>query len=498
MLVAVAAPPLPRMGPGGEGAEPPPRRDWLELYGRLVGTPPPPNPRLGLFVAPPSPSADADDENAPSTPSPPSELQQRLPDEVLLHVLSRLGGADAPYALARVALVCRHFRLLASAPCLWERAAWRAFTAPAFQAGLGRRAQAEAQAQAEAEEERRRRWTEEQHQQQQGSVQAVAHAVWAAPAPTAAPPARQDRRPASLPPAPPAAAAFASGPAAVQRLLATKHRGSWRHLYLSTPRPRTDGVYVSRNTYVRVGARELRSASGSQTCHLVAYFRYWLFLPSSGALVYRTSPLPPYRVAKGLAQLAAAVERASGVGGGGWAAAADDDAWGDEELPPQAAPSSSSSNKMQQRPQQQSQQQHALVGRHAVRGADVLCAVAYPNSRRTEIRTRLALRSSGAEGSWNRVDVRTIESFDREDGTRSALDGGGGDRNNGAHEEEEDDADDALWQAALGVEAARGLSPEARRAHRRGLNPGVFVPWGEVMTTRLNDPPSKMDVFIPG
>jgi hypothetical protein len=193
-----------------------------------------------------------------------------------------------------------------------------------------------------------------------------------------------------------------------------------------------------------------------------------------------------------LAQLAAAVERAAGVGGG-WAAAAADDEWGDDELPPQAAPSSSN-NKQPQQPQQQ--QQHALVGRHAVRGADVLCAVAYPNSRRTEIRTRLVLRSSGAQGSWNRVDVKSIESFDREDGTRSALDGGG-DQNNGADEEEDDD-DDALWQAALGVEAARGLSSEARRAHRRGLNPGVFVPWGEVMTTRLNDPPSKMDGFIPG
>jgi len=147
----------------------------------------------------------------------------------------------------------------------------------------------------------------------------------------------------------------------------------------------------------------------------------------------------------------------------------------------------------------------------------VLCAVTYPNARRTEIRTRLELRCAGAGfggsgggdnsgrdnnnnhtfGSWNRLDIKSIESFDREDGTSAPLDGarrGGQD----GYDDEDDDEDDALWQAALGVEAAAGVSAEARRAHRRGLNPAVFVPWGEVLTTRLNDPPSKMDVFIPG
>jgi len=544
-------------------AEPPPRRDWLELYGRLVPPAVAPRARWAFAAAAPNADADADaDADGPGAGPPEiSELQRRLPDELLLNVLARLGGADAPYALAPVAAVCRHFRLLASAPALWEKAAWLAFTAPAFQAGLGGQAVGAGEHGEGADGDGGRQRQQQRHQQQQqqqqqaGGVVAVAHAVWApAAATSAAAAASRQPRPARLPPAPPAAAAFASGPAAVQRLLATRHRGSWRDLYLSTPRPRSDGVYCSRNTYVRQGCRELRSASGSQTCHLVAYFRYWHFLPRTGALVYRTSPLPPTRVARGLKELAAAVERrqaGGGWGGGGGGAGEEDGEGGgghvqrraqhspqpkqqqqwqqphqqqqqqqqaqqqqqqqqqaqrqqqqqqqaqqQQQQQPQQKQQQQTQHQAQQHQTQQQQQQPALVGRYAVRGTALLCAVAYPGARlRTEIRTRLALRCT-VPGAWNRLDVRSIESFDREDGTTAALAGQGG--GGGGAEDEEDDEEDALWQAALGTRAAAGVSAEARRAHRRGLNPAVFVPWGEVHTTRLNEPPSRMDVFIPG
>jgi hypothetical protein len=552
-MLMVTAPPLPRMGEEEDAtmaaAEPPPRRDWLDLYNTRVPAAAP-APRPCFFWAPPgrrpAPAAaanDDDDSDAsaadaldyhdddPQDRHHISDLQQRLPDEVLLNVMSRLGGPDAPYALARVALVCRHFRLLAAAPMLWERSCYLAFTAPAFQAGIGRRVGGGGGGivvgpggggmgggggsgvggggpTPPA-----------------GDLHAVAQAVWAPSHPSSSSSSHHHHRrrataaaPLLQPPSgPPVAAAFAAGPAAVQRLLATRHLGSWRHLYLSTPRPRTDGLYVSRNTYVRVGVRELRSASGNKTCHLVAYFRYWLFLPGTGRLVYRTSPLPPARVARGMARLGAAVERGGEGGGGGWWAGGDGEDDDDEAVAAaqqqQQQQSSSAKGQGQQQQQQQQQQQHALVGKHAVRGTSVLCAVTYPNARRTEIRTRLELRCSsssssaggglgagvggggGGPGSWNRLDVKSIESFDREDGTSAPLDGG---RRDGQEHEEEEDEDDALWQAALGVEAAAGVSAEARRMHRRGLSPAVFVPWGEVLTTRLNDPPSKMDVFIPG
>ena len=49
-------------------------------------------------------------------------------------------------------------------------------------------------------------------------------------------------------------------------------RGSWRDLYLSRPHMRFDGVYVSRNTYLRTGLVEWRVKN---PVHLVCYFRYY-------------------------------------------------------------------------------------------------------------------------------------------------------------------------------------------------------------------------------
>lgn len=50
------------------------------------------------------------------------------------------------------------------------------------------------------------------------------------------------------------------------------HRGSWRDLYLQRPHLRFDGVYVSRNTYLRTGLVEWRVKN---PVHLVCYFRYY-------------------------------------------------------------------------------------------------------------------------------------------------------------------------------------------------------------------------------
>ncbi|KAL5565223.1 hypothetical protein UlMin_028387 [Ulmus minor] len=40
------------------------------------------------------------------------------------------------------------------------------------------------------------------------------------------------------------------------KLLKLKYEGSWRKMWLSRPRVRTDGFYVSRNTYIHVGVAE--------------------------------------------------------------------------------------------------------------------------------------------------------------------------------------------------------------------------------------------------
>lgn len=49
------------------------------------------------------------------------------------------------------------------------------------------------------------------------------------------------------------------------------YSGSWRQMYINRPRPRFDGVYVSKNTYVRAGEKELNTFYAP--CHVVEYVR---------------------------------------------------------------------------------------------------------------------------------------------------------------------------------------------------------------------------------
>lgn len=63
-------------------------------------------------------------------------------------------------------------------------------------------------------------------------------------------------------------------------------RGSWREMFLQRPHLRFDGLYVSRNTYIRTGLTEWRIKN---PVHLVTYFRYLYFIPD-GRFTTRTSP----------------------------------------------------------------------------------------------------------------------------------------------------------------------------------------------------------------
>eukprot|EP00878_Enallax_costatus_P024541 GHUV01026194.1.p1 GENE.GHUV01026194.1~~GHUV01026194.1.p1 ORF type:complete len:277 (+),score=60.16 GHUV01026194.1:176-1006(+) len=82
-----------------------------------------------------------------------------------------------------------------------------------------------------------------------------------------------------------------------QDLVRKSYRCSWRRLFLECPHLRFDGLYASRNTYIRQGVSEWRREKGS--CFLVTYFRYFRFFPD-GTLLYRTSPLTIGKVAKSM------------------------------------------------------------------------------------------------------------------------------------------------------------------------------------------------------
>jgi F-box protein 9 len=244
-----------------------------------------------------------------------------------------------------------------------------------------------------------------------------------------------------------------------------KYRGSWKAMYLGRPHLRFDGVYVSRNTYLRAGITEWRVTN---PVHLVAYYRYCRFLPD-GTLLYRTSPENLAKVAKSLAAVPRCAfsqeQQDSHAIGSGQA----DQASGSNNAP--SSSSSSRSRKSGIAIQQQQQQPQALVGRYRLEGDRVLAAWRYTNSAATEIRARMRLRST-VPGANNRLDVDSIVSWDRAGGAAVPL-----------------------------LEAAApedGMDGAEERDHRRGLATHIFVPWEAVATSFINLPPSQMDFFLPG
>ncbi|KDP32811.1 hypothetical protein JCGZ_12103 [Jatropha curcas] len=78
------------------------------------------------------------------------------------------------------------------------------------------------------------------------------------------------------------------------KVLQSKYESSWRKMWLLRPRVRTDGLYVSRNTYIRTGVREW---TVTNPVHLVCYYRYMRFLPS-GRFLYKNSSHTVKEVAK--------------------------------------------------------------------------------------------------------------------------------------------------------------------------------------------------------
>lgn len=289
---------------------------------------------------------------------------------------------------------------------------------------------------------------------------------------------------------------------------------SWREVFLSAPRLRTDGLYVSRNTYIRTGIVEWRTKN---PVHLVTYFRYWRFfepplsggnggasdsasasgsgsgsasfsalladdasLPrrpdppakcARGAFWYRTTPDPPAKAARSLALGPhGPAPDCPRVMEGRWRLRCPP--WeGRAVATPTPSPSPSSSTRTE-------------------RVATVAAAMAYGNAADTEVRARLGLRST-LPGACNRLDVLDLVSHDRATGVSTDMAGGGG-----GGMGEETDAEEG-W--ARGGGGGRGGGDGARRLqHQRGLATFVFIPWAEIQSSQLNLPLSQMDVFIPG
>lgn len=72
-------------------------------------------------------------------------------------------------------------------------------------------------------------------------------------------------------------------------LVKEQYGGSWKTMFLDRGHLRFDGVYVSRNTYLRTG---MVNWDTKNPVHLVCYYRYQVFLPNGegvGAAVARAA-----------------------------------------------------------------------------------------------------------------------------------------------------------------------------------------------------------------
>ena len=225
--------------------------------------------------------------------------------------------------------------------------------------------------------------------------------------------------------------------ARVERYCERYFDSDWRSMYRLRPRLRTDGIYISRNQYLRRGQVELRTRVA---VHIVRWFRYLVFLPD-GSFLYRTTPSPPS--AQWCMARARTALRTPGVLSG--------------ELSTTAA-------------------------------GGVHTAITTASGQLSVLHTWLRLRST-CPGAHNRLDIRSMVSVD--DGATEPPEPD-------ADFDAYTDGDGAAgWHAAAGVVGA-WEEEGAVRAHSRGLTPYVFVPWEDLDTTDLNLDTDQMDYYVPG
>ncbi len=140
-------------------------------------------------------------------------IQEMLPDEMVMHILARV----SPYSLGAVACTCSHWKMLAEVrdnlhAHRTARVSWRKAIFCAQRPKLWETA------------------CDEAFQQQI--------------------PEKHERA----------------------ALVRHSFRGCWRRLFLERPHLRFDGIYVSRNSYIRTGVPEM---SRHKAVHVVLYYRYY-------------------------------------------------------------------------------------------------------------------------------------------------------------------------------------------------------------------------------
>ena len=233
--------------------------------------------------------------------------------------------------------------------------------------------------------------------------------------------------------------AFAHRESAAETAARKSRHGSYRAMFQQRLRLRTDGLYVSRNTYIKPGAKTMENA---KCCHLVAYYRYFRFY-RTGEFVCKTSPRRLRDEAK-LLKDRAACARPNEVCHGGY----------------------------------------TIDGEDRVR-----CEAIRPKSNGEWSATYFWVRlRQNKPGASNRLDVVKIAMVDGDNDPPTPTD----------EEWRAVDDEEALYRRGLGICAQKFDGTAEVRVANRGLSTLVFVPWDEVNVHELNKTTEEMDFYFTG
>ena len=233
--------------------------------------------------------------------------------------------------------------------------------------------------------------------------------------------------------------AFAHRESAAETAARKSRHGSYRAMFQQRLRLRTDGLYVSRNTYIKPGAKTMENA---KCCHLVAYYRYFRFY-RTGEFVCKTSPRRLRDEAK-LLKDRAACARSNEVCHGGY----------------------------------------TIDGEDRVR-----CEAIRPKSNGEWSATYFWVRlRQNKPGASNRLDVVKIAMVDGDNDPPTPTD----------EEWRAVDDEEALYRRGLGICAQKFDGTAEVRVANRGLSTLVFVPWDEVNVHELNKTTEEMDFYFTG
>ena len=279
---------------------------------------------------------------------------------------------------------------------------------------------------------------------------------------------------------------------------------SWRLMFMRHPRLRIDGLYVSRNTYVRPGITDLTNRKGH--AHLMVYFRYYRFF-GNGRFMYKTSPLKPFEVETQFYRDAQRWHQHQNQRNNkkdfgphvdrGHASA--EESVSSRMNPPSTLSTNEGdrdsflfANNRHGSDRNDANSHRNNKGNNNVEKihegyfemscSKVITKIKYKYAYGSEtiVRTNLVLRST-VPGSNNRLDIDSIESWNTADqfNERNFV---LNDIDNNADEDNLDGEQDNI--------------PTTR--HSRGLSTYIFIPRQDLRCTPFNLPPSEMDFFVTG